>query len=148
MFWLSSQTAPFFPNGSFFPKCIKLNPNYTICNLHSKITKISSSGQVFPQFKKLKTLIFFPYWIGKPKSSISLSKTIEIESEMEIWEKTVMKVELHLQSPSLMVMWERLNIGVLEFVLLENPILQKTQEGHQICLFEVFNMVLYCSRRV
>jgi len=41
-------------------------------------------------------------------------------------EKTVMKVELHLQAPSLMVLWECFNVGILELVLLENPILQKT----------------------
>ena len=40
-----------------------------------------------------------------------------------------MKVELHLQSPSLMMMWECLNVGVLEFVLLENPILKKPRKA-------------------
>jgi len=69
-----------------------------------------------------------------PKSSKFLEAKLEIESEMMgvgIWEKIVMKVELHLRAPSLMVLWECLNVGVLEFVL-ENPILQKTEEGHSI----------------
>jgi len=26
IFWLSSQTVFFFPNGSFFPNCINLEP--------------------------------------------------------------------------------------------------------------------------
>jgi len=68
------------------------------------------SGPVFPQFKNLQTLTF-SHWIWKSKSSkFFWSKTIEIESEMMgvgIWKKTVMKVELYLQAPSLMVMWEK-----------------------------------------
>jgi len=46
--------------------------------------------------------------------------------------KTVMKVEFHLQAPSLMVLCECLNVSVLEFVLLENPILQKAHESHSM----------------
>jgi len=69
-----------------------------------------------------------------------------------------MKVELHLQAPSLLVLLECLNVGGNEEVW-RGRLMDKVEcVGSElkltkcvmviICLFEVFNMVLYCSRHV
>jgi len=63
------------------------------------------------------------------------SKTIEIESEM-MGGRNMGKNSYESQASSSSFKFNGavrvLNVCVLEFVLLENPVLQKTQEGHSM----------------
>jgi len=66
-----------------------------------------------------------------PKSSKFLEAKLEIESEMMgggNMGKNSYESRASSSSSKFMVLWECLNVGVLKFVLLENPILQKPKK--------------------
>jgi len=116
----------------FLPQLYKIGILITQPAIYTQSPKIPliTRGPVLPQLKKLNNPNFFVLNLKAKILKISWSKTIEIESEMMGGGNMGYESRASSSSSKFNGVVRVLECWCLEFVLLENPILQKTEDSH------------------